>query len=430
MPTRTPLPTPSPEEWKSIQAYAADKAGGPGAIYVGDLGQLVGPGPDSSLGNTYDPVPLDELENHRFVYESPYYQGLIRRARLDDPTPMTSRLRAPIQIQYVCINRALPQCDLVQHFFVPNLEARTDGLLEINVVSFAELGIAGPDTIQLLSTRVLDMAEVFPAYVSGDVPEMDVFNLYGLYEERSQAFEASADLVPITSATMAERTVGYPLYVSWHNGNDLYFFSRRPLYTTEDMPGLKTRSFNSPLSAWLDGMGAAPTFLAFAEVYSALERQNIDAAITYADAAFGQRWYEVSGYIAGPVVSWPVSHNVINGEVWDSIPRDLQEIMKEEAAKLELEALRLAAVQNHARLENLLDAGLEFIEFSPEMRWASQRAALDFVIPNWVEPHGRPIGTVRGSVQPHPRASDGCTNRTRRYGGEDALGENKSVATS
>ena len=41
-------------------------------------------------------MTLEALEKHRFVYESQYYQDLIRRARLDDPTFMTSWLDTPI----------------------------------------------------------------------------------------------------------------------------------------------------------------------------------------------------------------------------------------------------------------------------------------------------------------------------------------------
>ncbi len=57
--------------------------------------------------------------------------------------------------------------------------------------------------------------------------------------------------------------------------------------------------------------------------------------------------------------------------------------MKEESAKLELEALRLAAIQNEPYLQTLVDAGMEHIEFGPELREASQGVALEYVIPNW-----------------------------------------------
>lgn len=59
-----------------------------------------------------------------------------------------------------------------------------------------------------------------------------------------------------------------------------------------------------------------------------------------------QRWYEVIDYMNGPLYSFNSTINAINRDVWDSIPWDLQQILIEEGAKQELEALRLAAIQN------------------------------------------------------------------------------------
>ena len=80
--------------------YAAQVAGGPGAIFVGDLrraGQLEGPAPESSLGGIDDEgksdgsVPLESLERHNWIYGSPYYQDLLEKAKLTDPTPLTTK---------------------------------------------------------------------------------------------------------------------------------------------------------------------------------------------------------------------------------------------------------------------------------------------------------------------------------------------------
>ena len=85
--------------------------GGPGAIYVGDLSQLVGPATDPPLGgideegNPDGSVPLESLERHIWIYESPYYQDLIEKANLLNPTPLTSS-GEEFEFQYACTNRA------------------------------------------------------------------------------------------------------------------------------------------------------------------------------------------------------------------------------------------------------------------------------------------------------------------------------------
>ena len=46
--TPTPVP-PSPSDDEALAAYAAERAGGPGAIFVGDATQLIGPPPHPGL---------------------------------------------------------------------------------------------------------------------------------------------------------------------------------------------------------------------------------------------------------------------------------------------------------------------------------------------------------------------------------------------
>ncbi len=155
----------------------------------------------------------------------------------------------------------------------------------------------------------------------------------------------------------------------------------------------KTRSHSAALSDWINGMGAEPQFPAFAEVYTAIERGILDCGVTGADAGFGQRWYEVTDYIIGPLLSFSSNNNVINGDKWASIAEDLQQIIVEEAAKSELEALRIAAIQNEmGLLKNTSDdsrgAGIdamEFVPFSEEMTFRSlNTSVMEHVVPAWV----------------------------------------------
>ena len=392
--TATPQPTDaamtSGDYSPELLAIAADRANGPGAIFVGDLNDLVGPAPTPEEGDAEGIVPLDALEKHRFVYESDYYRSVIDRARFDNPTEMTSQLDSPIVIQNACVNRALVFCKIQETFWGPNLEARTNGMLRIEMTSFPELGIAGPDSLGLVGDGTLDMVNIIGPYVAGDLPQLEIQYLFGLYTERSQQFEATVEMLPDIEQLLIDDTGGYPINVNWHNGDDIFLFTKKPLNLPADVQDMKTRAFGTSISDWINGMGGAAQFLAFTEVYTALERGILEAGVTGGDAGYGQRWYEVTGYINGPLTSWPSSHNVINGEVWATIPEDLQQIMIEEAAKLELEALRIGSIQNELGLQKNVDAGMTYVEFGPEMRAHSDNAVSNSVVPNWVDRVGGP----------------------------------------
>lgn len=374
----------------ALMAYAAEHANGPGAIYVGDLAQLVGPAPTEEQGDFDGNVTLESLENHLWIYESVFYEELLEKARLTDPTPLEYDGESII-IQHACINRALLPCVLLESYFAPNLLERTNGRVEFITSSFPELGLAGPDTLSLVTDGTLDSATIYGGYVGGEMPPIEIQNLWGIYSSREQEFEATQAIIKDIEALVLAETGGVIMNHNWYAGNDQFFFCREKIDTLDGFAGKKTRSHSAALSDWINGMGATAQFLAFAEVYTAIERGILDCGVTGADAGYGQRWYEVTDYIIGPLLSFPSNNNVINADKWASIPENLQQIIIEEAAKSELEALRIAAIQNEmGLLKNTTERGagqdaMEFVPFSDDMNFRSlNTAVMEHVVPAWV----------------------------------------------
>ena len=89
-----------------LLAAAAERAGKPGAFYIGDLNQLVGPSPGEGLGDANDMVNLAGLERERYLFDSEYYRNLVERANFVNPTERVYD-GDPIELQYACINRTV-----------------------------------------------------------------------------------------------------------------------------------------------------------------------------------------------------------------------------------------------------------------------------------------------------------------------------------
>ena len=373
-----------------LAAYAASVAGGPGAIYVGDLSQLAGPATDPPLGgidadgNPDGSVPLESLERHIWIYESPYYQDLLDKAKLLDPTPLTSS-GEEFEFQYACTNRALLPCQLMEHYLIPNVAERTNDQLIINLTSFPELGISGADNMTLVRDGTLDIAEIYTGYVAGEVPALEIQSLWGMFKDHKAQYDATTVLTPDLERMIAEESGGSPIIThNWYVGIDQFFFCSEALTTPEDFKGKKTRSHGAAISDWIEGMGAEAQFVAFAEVYTALERGILDCGVTGADPAYGQRWYEVTTHMNGFLVSLFNDNVVMNAAIFEKLPADLQAILIEEGAKHELEALRLAAIQNEVGVVKNELAGLEKVLFSPELQALSDQAVLNNVVPGWI----------------------------------------------
>ena len=141
----------------------------------------------------------------------------------------------------------------------------------------------------------------------------------------------------------------------------------------------------------ISGMGAEPQFVAFSEVYTALERGILDSAVSCGPCGAGLRWFEVADYLNGPIISIGVTFITINKDRWDEIPADLQAIMTEEALAHQVENRRL--VEDVWDPQGIIDneaGGMEFIEFSQSLKDALLQASIDVVIPSWVDRNGGP----------------------------------------
>ena len=145
------------------------------------------------------------------------------------------------------------------------------------------------------------------------------------------------------------------------------------------------------MSDFITGLGAEPVFMSQAEVYTGLERGFVDASANGVLLAVPDKLFEVAKHMAGPVIGFGYTNNVINKDVWNEIPADLQQIIVEEGARAELEALRLAPFQNIVGMQINQQLGVQPSPFSEEILGHIAAVVLpQHVIPGWLQRLGYP----------------------------------------
>jgi len=272
---------------------------------------------------------------------------------------------------------------------VEKIFERTNGQIEIQISSFPELGLAGPDTLRLVEDGTLGMVEIYSGYIGGDLPIVDVANLWGVIPDFATNWKTIEAVSGSLHDIIEERSNGIVLAESYYGNN--YYYTSKPIRSPSDLEGLKVRSHSTVLGDLIDGMGGSAQFVAFSEVYTALERGILDGAVTCGPCGAGLRWFEVADYLNGPIISIGVTYITINKDRWNEIPADLQAIMREEAMIHQVENRRL--VENVWDPQGITDnvaGGMEHVPFTPELVAALKQAALDVVIPNWVKRNGGP----------------------------------------
>ena len=183
--------------------------------------------------------------------------------------------------------------------------------------------------LELLGTGVLSFAELPAAYTAGDLPAMDMKNLWGVYRDNQTFFEATAAAIPELDRLIEERDQRrhyHPAVLAGAGKRDFLASARNRWQNWKISKDLRCAVSAAPCRDLIDGMGSEAQFVAFAEVYTALERGILDGGVTGANAAYGQRWYEVTDYMAGGLPLFTVENGTVNREVWDSLPEDFRDI--------------------------------------------------------------------------------------------------------
>ena len=199
-------------------------------------------------------------------------------------------------------------------------------------------------------------------------------------------------MVPDVERMLTEETGGaIVINRNWFAGSDQWFFSNEPLQTLEDFQGKKIRTHAAALSSIIEGLGAEALFIPPGADYLALQNGTVDVGTTGALLAIGGRYHEISDYMAGPVIGFGYTTNMINGEKWDSIPADIQQIILEEGARAELEALRIAPYHNILAVQANQAAGIQPIPFSEDIiRYIAGVVLPQNIIPDWLHRLGYP----------------------------------------
>ena len=123
------------------------------------------------------------------------------------------------------------------------------------------------------------------------------------------------------------------LSFNWWQG-ERHLWTAEPVTTPADLAGNRMRTPGAPV--WVEtvtAMGAVPTPMPFAEVYSALEQKVIDSVEAQLPAGNGAKLFEVTKHLAKTGHINLITGLVTSAAWFDSLPPDLQTILREEALK-------------------------------------------------------------------------------------------------
>jgi TRAP-type C4-dicarboxylate transport system substrate-binding protein len=315
--------------------------------------------------------------------------SLVLAAAFWAPPPVTAQApKAEFKLKLMGINRTLDPWKLYEEW-AKSVEKRTSGRVQFELTSLPELGFGGGETLRVLRTGIIDVAEVYGGYVAGELPIVEILELPGIFPDGATAKKAVLAWKPHEAKILEQKVNAVMLGMALYP--DQAFFSKKPLRKLEDFKGLKVRVHSVALGSLVAGLGGQPLTIAFAEAYTALERGTLDAGITGTKPGFGLRWYEVTKFLVGPISMRPHVALSINKASWQRLPPDIQKILKEEAEQI-VEAKAFTAIEawNQEGIDRSVEKGMEHLPFSPEIKTAIKDVLRTKVVPEWVKRAGGP----------------------------------------
>ncbi len=229
-----------------------------------------------------------------------------------------------------------------QHFPAAQLGGLAEAL-EGSRIGTIQVTTAGPDSEEAIAPEIAALGGA-PGFIYKNEAHVDAVLQGELGRRASQ---------------IAREKTGVE-FVAYGETGFRHFLAKNPVHSLADLQGLKIRV--PQLRFWVDFwglLGAAPTPLPYSEQYSALSTGIIDAIDSDVFSIQGIRFYEQARHLT-LTGHWFLPKAVRVNAAWlDSLPQDLQDLVRTSAAEEFAEQRRVNRALGEETLAALQAAGVE-----------------------------------------------------------------------
>ena len=209
------------------------------------------------------------------------------------------------------------------------VEERSDGRIKIEVITYGQLG-TNVDLVELVQMGEIELGVTSFGCIGGFVPQIQVLALQYLWPKENLAkvvYETCKNGQAVQLLGESFRKKNFQLLPLWCSGW-MNVTSNLPIHSPEDVKKLKHRVMANPiLVKAYNNYGFNSQSLNYGEVYGALQTGVIDSQVNPVYSIYSGSFYEVQDYITNLWNEAFIAVPIVNREVFDSIPKDLQQIL-------------------------------------------------------------------------------------------------------
>ncbi len=215
-------------------------------------------------------------------------------------------------------------------FMNERLVELSGGTVEIDIYPSSVLG-SEVQCIEQLQAGSLAMTKTSTASVENFLPEMSVFGLPYLFrgEDHYWAVLNSEIGKELLEAMQVKDLRGLCYYDS---GSRNFYTKDKPILTPDDLKGLKIRVMNSRTAMdMVKALGAAPTPIAWGELYTALAQGTVDGAENNPPSFTTNKHYEICRHFSLDGHTMVPDVLIIGTKTWQGLDPQVQKWVQQAA---------------------------------------------------------------------------------------------------
>jgi len=139
----------------------------------------------------------------------------------------------------------------------------------------------------------------------------------------------------------------------------------KPVKSVPDWEGLMCQSISPQMAGFLDAVGATGASISPVEVYSSMEKGIIDATMQAPGKYEEAKLYEICPNVTIGFLIPAACGISINQQVFDDMPKDVQDILMDEGAKLQEAYIDILLTSFDVTIQELKDYGMD-VYFLPK----------------------------------------------------------------
>lgn len=259
--------------------------------------------------------------------------------------------------------------------FAELAKQKSNGEIDIKVFANGTLG-GERETLEQVQNGVLELTKASASPLETFAPEYKVFNLPFVFRDKDHFFKVLDGSVgeSILGASKSRGFIGLTFY----DAGARSFYAKKAINTPDDLKGMKIRVQQSPTTIkMVQALGAAPTPMAWGEVYPALQSGVVDGAENNVTALTTGRHGEVSKFYSQTEHQMVPDVLVISSAKWDSLKKPQQDALRQAAQESGLYQRKLWADAEKTEAAAAEKLGVKFSRPSKEPFIAKVKTLLD-----------------------------------------------------